>query len=251
MIPLYARTRETAVEIAGRHPEPSFYTDFAEELAESREFFLTNPLVLRARETVAQTVDNDLGHGLGHVTKVTLDAGALTLIEGRKAGYDGDVATRRLLLVQLAGLFHDIRRKEKDHARAGAEEARLLLGTYPLSPAEIGDICQAIANHEAFREPEPVNTVEGALISDSLYDADKFRWGPDNFTDTVWHMVSFFNAPMSVFLDRYPQGIESLHRIRDSFRTSTGKRYGPEFIDIGIAIGEELYGVLCEEYGKD
>jgi hypothetical protein len=47
---------------------------------------------------------------------------------------------------------------------------------------------------------------------------------------------------------RYPQGMEGLEKIKTTFRTRTGKRYGPRFIDLGLAIGEKLYGVIQGEF---
>ena len=60
-------------------------------------------------------------------------------------------------------------------------------------------------------------------------------------------MVSFFDLPLSEFLSRYPKAMEGLSKIRQTFRTQTGKAYGPEFIDMGIAIGEELLEVIQAE----
>jgi hypothetical protein len=42
--------------------------------------------------------------------------------------------------------------------------------------------------------------------------------------------------------------MQSLSRIRETFRTATGRLYGPQFIDIGIAVGEELYEVIKTEF---
>jgi hypothetical protein len=42
--------------------------------------------------------------------------------------------------------------------------------------------------------------------------------------------------------------MESLERIRGTFRSPTGRRYGPEFIDIGIEIGWRLYDVILDEF---
>ena len=75
------------------------------------------------------------------------------------------------------------------------------------------------------------------MLSDCLYDADKFRWGPDNFTHTIWDMVGFINPPLKTFVSHYPKGMALLKKIRGTFRSRTGRRYGPQFIDVGIAIG--------------
>jgi hypothetical protein len=35
--------------------------------------------------------------------------------------------------------------------------------------------------------------------------------------------------------------MKGIERIKETFRTVTGKRYGPEFIDQGIRIGDSIY----------
>jgi hypothetical protein len=190
---------------------------------------------------VAECVTNDFGHGLKHAVRVALDVGALMIIEGERTGYSENLIRRRVTLVQCAALLHDIQRKQDNHAEKGADIARKMLKFYPLLPEEIEDICLAIHNHEAFQQTMPIDTPEGALGSDCLYDADKFRWGPDNFTDTLWCMASFSRTSFAEFVDQYPKGMEGLSRIKQTFRTHTGKLYGPQFIDLGLAIGKDLY----------
>jgi hypothetical protein len=243
MDPVYSDMRRKALFLAQGLPLPSLYRDFAEQASFSLGFLAADPLVQSLFDLVGSITDNDLGHGRDHITKVAFDAGILVLVEGKARGRCQDDSMRDLALVQCAALLHDICRKEKDHAQKGALRAAEILQDFPLSSAEIADICSAIKNHEAFVTPEPVNTLRGALLSDCLYDADKFRWGPDNFTETVWRMISYFKAPLSVFVERYPSGVESIIRIKESFRTPTGKVYGPPIIDAGLSLGEKLYAI--------
>ncbi len=245
---IYARLRKRARQIVSHYPPPDFYQDhsFANEL--SRQYFETNPVIAELRGFVAKNIEDDFGHGLEHAIKVAVEAGALMIIENKLAGYSDDLNNRRVIIVQCAGLLHDIKRKQKNHAIQGAAYARKVLKIYPLNPDEVEDICRAIRNHEAFKSTVEANTLEGALVSDCLYDADKFRWGPDNFTDTVWAMVTFFKIPVSKFMKLYPRGMERLSKIKSTFRTRTGKKYGPPFIDIGLAIGEELLKVINTEF---
>jgi hypothetical protein len=249
MDPIYTLIRNRARQIVSRFPIPDFYVDFSQDHHRSRQLVDTNPLIADLKIIVAEQIENDFGHGMEHAIKVTTDAGALMMIEGRNAGYDKRFQTRRVLLVQCAGLLHDIKRKHENHAIRGAESARKILKSFPFLPSEIEDICQAIRNHEAFKSTVPINTPEGNLVSDCLYDADKFRWGPDNFYYTVWDMVSFFNTPLSKFTELYPKGMKGLAEIKNTFRSKTGKTYGPQFIDIGLAIGEELFEVIQNEFG--
>ncbi|MFP4033573.1 MAG: hypothetical protein ACLFRG_22400 [Desulfococcaceae bacterium] len=247
----YVRIRRRARRIVSRFPPPAFYADFPVAVRLSRKFFNEDPRVSRLHAVVRELLEEDFGHGLTHAVKVTLDAGALAAIECLRAGWDRSSLCRRIRLAQMAGLLHDLRRKESEHAIAGAETARLLLGRFALRPSEVEDVAMAIRNHEAFRPPDPVSTPGGKLISDCLYDADKFRWGPDNFTDTVWDMVTFAEMPLVEFMARYPKGMEMLARIGDTFRTETGRRYGPDFIRTGLAIGWEIYRMIEKEFEEE
>jgi hypothetical protein len=245
---IYVQIRQLARQIASHYPIPDFYQDYTLENDLSHQFFEENPVIARLKEFIGDCIENDFGHGMNHATKVTVDAGTLMHIEGKSAGYTEDIINRKVLILQCAGLLHDIKRKEKNHAIKGADFARNILKDYPLNPAEIDDICISIQNHEAFKSTVKNNTAKGALMSDCLYDADKFRWGPDNFTHTVWDMVSFYNPPLSTFIDHFPGGMEGVLKIKNTFRTKTGKKYGPQFIELGIAIGTELLEVIKTKF---
>jgi len=248
MTPVYQRLRDRSREIAALMPMPRFYRDH-QAACEHADYLLgTHPVTTRLYEFVALELEDDYGHGLQHAFKVALDAGALMLVEGATAGYDDTYLDRRVIVVQCACLLHDVKRKEKDHSTAGADYAREILQTYPFSTAELEDICLAIRNHEAFKEYVAIDTHEGALAADCLYDADKFRWGPDNFMYTLWDMVAFYDPPLETFIEHYPRGMTAIQKIKDTFRTKTGQRYGPQFIDIGLAIGEKLYDLIQREY---
>ena len=251
----FSLIRDKARQIASRSPSPDFHTDFSKAVHLSRQYFDTNPVVLKPRAFAEKMLENDFGHGLNHAVKVSLDAGTLILVESALAGQSEAFALRRLMIVQCAGLLHDIKRKETDHAIKGAEYAAKILtsGLFskkknPFTKSEIEDIRLAINNHEAFKTVRKIDTPEGLLVSDCLYDADKFRWGPDNFTDTVWEMVAYSGISLPRFVAFYPRGMESLARIKSTFRTPTGKKYGPQFVDIGIAIGEEVFRFIQSEF---
>ena len=101
------------------------------------------------------------------------------------------------------------------HASAGAQLARELLGDFPLSPNEVNCVAEAIANHEAFSEMKRCETLAGQLVADALYDADKFRWGPDNFTHTVWYMMNSQQINVVEFFGRFPWGVDGILKIKD------------------------------------
>ena len=245
---VYQTIQKQAALIALDFPPPDFYQDFRHFFETSRMFYETDPIIARLKAFVSSRIENDFGHGMNHVIKVTIDAGTLMIIEGKNSGYSENLIKRRMLVVQCAGLLHDIERKKKDHAIYGSQYADKLLRSYPLEPDEVEDIRLAIRNHEAFKPVEKIDSPHGKLVSDCLYDADKFRWGPDNFTETVWDMLAFAGTPIEKFIDRYPKGVESMSKIKDTFRTPTGKKYGPQFIELGVAIGRKIYEYLKSNY---
>jgi hypothetical protein len=81
-------------------------------------------------------------------------------------------------------------------------------------------------------------------VSDALYDADKFRWGPDNFTTTLWLMVKASGTSARTLYNTFQEKMTGIRRIRETFRSETGRRFGPEFIDFGIEIGNEIYSEM-------
>lgn len=244
----YILIRNHARRLVQAAPLPDFYVDQIEANRLSLDFYQTNPVVQSLKKQVSTLMDDNLGHGLHHAEKVSLDAGALVLIVYRLQDRGPDETNRMLLQIHCAGLLHDIRRKQKDHALVSAEYASEVLKSYPFSPQEIVDICQAIRNHEAFKKSGDILTEMGQILSNCLYDADKFRWGPDNFFYTVWDMVAHARIPLSVFMSHFPGGLETVGRIRETFRSEPGKKYGPQFIDIGMEIGNKLYDVIKSEF---
>lgn len=251
MQPIYVRIRTRARQIAETLPVPDFYIDHADANNLSRRLLSQNPDMSRLEDIVGSLLKDNFGHGLKHSRKVTLDAGTLMIIEGRKAGQPEEIVHRNAMLAHMAGLLHDVKRKKKDHAIAGAAFSREVLQDFPLSDNERDDVSVAIHNHEAFKKEVPIKSPDGILISGCLYDADKFRWGPDNFTDTVWDMISFHNPPLSQFVKYYPKGMQGIEKIKETFRTATGKKYGPQFIDLGLAIGSRLYEIIITEFESD
>jgi hypothetical protein len=243
----YMLARNLAGEIAAAFQSPRFHFDLGREREISLARLHTDPVLEKIRRIVISR-DQQYGHGLEHIEKVAVDAGAIVQRESAARGESPKRIERALLLAQLASLLHDIKRRAPEHAQRGAEAAAKILDDFPLKARERDWIVCSIRNHEAFTEPTPALTPEGQLLSDALYDADKFRWGPDNFTDTIWAMVSPEDVPMETLLAHFPKGMEGVERISGTFRSETGKRYGPEFIEVGIEIGHRLYEELMKKF---
>lgn len=246
---IYHSLKTQARKIAAQHPPPSFYRHFFSEHTYAASFLERTPFLSELRNAVADRLNENLGHGSVHAEKVAVDAGTLIIIEGHAAGCSRFFSDRLMLQVQTAALLHDICRVENNHAQKGAVIAREYLSGAPFTETELNHICRAIHNHEAFKQTLPSANQAGRLVSDCLYDADKFRWGKDNFSFTLWDMLDFSKVPVGDFIASYSDGMNVLEKVRGTFRTRTGKQYGPRFIDIGLSIGRELQMIMETEFG--
>ncbi len=243
---LYLSLKKKAKEFAQTIETPSFYRLFKEEIARSRESLQKNNLLRQCINHYCLEQEG-LGHGYQHCLSVAIDAGAIVLIEAQSSPEKYGNIDEMLTAVHIAGLLHDIKRDEQDHAIAGAREAEKVLDCFGIDDRFKEYIVTAIRNHEAFKKSIVTADEKGTLISNALYDADKFRWGIDNFTTTVWEMLDYSNISPHEFFENYKRAIDYIERIKDTFRTDTGKKYGPEIIDAGLKIGKLIYQELKKE----
>ncbi len=226
-------------DIAATVDPPRFYRERKKEVDHSRRLLEDHPI---ARHCLTMIADNDTpyGHGLSHARDVAIDAGAIILIDGidMMDTKSLDVMMHR---AHIAGILHDIKRSHPDHAREGARAADTILKDLGMARNERTSITSAIENHEAFKPIRSLGDPEDQFLSDALYDADKFRWGPDNFTAMLWDIIIPRKVPLSKIMEHFPNGLEGIRKIRRTFRSETGKVYGPDFIDKGLLIGELFY----------
>lgn len=248
---IYAEMIAVSQEIAASFPPARFYTSCRRWVQLSHSLFCQDDEILKCRAIVQRELENNYGHGVDHAEKVAVEAGALAYVEGVRLSLREPDQHQAGILAQMAGLLHDLRRGEKDHAQSSSVAAGRILGDFPFSREDDRVIVEAIANHEAFVEPNPIDSALGQMVSDVLYDADKFRWGPDNFTHTLWEMLRFSRAPIVRLIRRFPKGMKGIARIKNTFRTETGREYGPEFIDLGLEIGEKIYRFLQERFAAE
>jgi hypothetical protein len=237
---MFPELKEKALRAALEAGTPSFYVHHGKELAESLSSYSSNSLVRKCRTHLDESKLHP-AHGLFHCEKVALEAGAILRIEGSAMGLDASCISELELCVQIAGLLHDIKRAGNDHTIAGSKEAACILRDFAIKERYKGYIVSAIRNHEAFKKILDSDDESARLISDSLYDADKFRWGPDNFTVTLWLIIESTGVSPEKLYHSFIEKMEGIEKIKETFRTKTGQKYGPEFIDKGIMIGNEIY----------
>ncbi len=223
---------------------PDFHRACAADYDHSHEHFFDHPIIFRLREDVIPFLYDDYGHGIEHSKNVAIDAGAIALAESRSL--DKDLVRRMVLLAQISGLLHDICRLDLDHARHSAETSRRVLAAYDLSDEERDIVACAIASHETPGPVAPFGDPIRQLVSDSLYDADAFRWGPDHFVTALWEICDYQEWPMSAIIGRFPAAMERAMAKASGFRTVTGRTYGPELMERGGVIGRRMHKLLRE-----
>ena len=116
---VYLKIRKIARRIVAGYPRPDFYSAHPSEFRVSKQFYQSDTSIVRLRKNMAECLDDDYGHGMGHVEKVAIDAGTLVIIESRLAGQTENRVQRNLLLAQCAGLLHDIGGRALDRGVAG------------------------------------------------------------------------------------------------------------------------------------
>ncbi len=226
--------------MAYQFPKPEFYSAHETETARATTMEQVSSLVAAARKMMEESGD-PFGHGFHHARKVAIDAAAIVYTENGINDTSDIIAEHAL----IAGYIHDIKRDQREHPEKAARFFELHFKGR-IDPDQVEMITFAIRNHEAFVEPAATGNQHKKLLSDALYDADKFRWGPDNFLYTIWDMAASMELTPGQVVNGYDHGIQGIRRIRHTFRTETGKKFGPDFIDIGLKMGEELIRYLNE-----
>ena len=242
---LYQELRDLAHELARSLPRPLFYREHAGLVRRAEASLAGHEFILRCRTYLDESL-LECAHGLCHCEAVARDAGTIVLIEAERSNMGAPDRERLFTVSIIAGLLHDIKRREQDHAVRGSIEAEKILSKLGMDLRERQYIADAIRNHEAFQETFERDDAAGKLVSDALYDADKFRWGPENFTTTLWLMVESHNTLPESLHRTFKEKMKGIEKIKETFRTETGKRFGPEFIDQGISIGNAIYDKMSE-----
>jgi len=240
---LYERLQMIALETARELPLPALYAEHASLIRGADERLRTHELVRSIRASMDESA-LECAHGMCHCEAVARDAGALVAIEGPARGLGAGDISALSLTASIAGLLHDIKRREQNHALLGSIEAEKILSAAGMDSCHRGYVATAIRNHEAFKEFHDPDDKAGRLVSDALYDADKLRWGPENFTTTLWLMVEANSTSPESLHRSFREKMKGIERIKETFRTAAGRRYGPEFIDQGIHIGNIIYQEL-------
>ncbi len=221
-------------------PLPTFYGHHASLLKRADDALRTHDLIRQCRTHLDES-QLECAHGLCHCESVARDAGAIVLLESGPLNLSTAETGALFITALIAGLLHDIKRQEQDHAVRGSIAAEKILSDLGMDLRGRQYVADAIRNHEAFQETFDRDDEAGRLVSDALYDADKFRWGAENFTTTVWLMVEARNTPPESLHRMFREKMKGIEKIKETFRTGTGKRYGPEFIDQGLTIGNAIY----------
>jgi hypothetical protein len=245
----YQKLQTSALKLARALPVPTFYQEHASRVQRAEDALTNHDFIRQCRDYLDES-QMECAHGLCHCEAVARDAGVIVLIEAASLNLNDSDTERLFITAVIAGLLHDIKRREQDHAVRGSIESEKILSRLGMGLRERQYIADAIRNHEAFQETFDRDDAAGRLVSDALYDADKFRWGPENFSTTLWLMVAVRNTPLKTLHLNFREKMKGIEKIKETFRTPTGKRYGPEFIDQGITIGNAIFEEMTIELNR-
>ena len=234
--------KRRAKDLSAARPHQPYFHDLANELAHAKDIFFDNSMVLHMQGDALVFLDEACGLGVEHAKKVAVDTAALILAE--PSGLNQDERRRMAILAELAGLLHDATRHEEDHAAQGADLAMRLLRGYAISSEERLWVAQAIAEHENPNGSAPIGPEPALLLAAALYDADKFRYGPDIFATTLWELCECDEARLEDIALIFPEGPRKARGYIDTFRTVEGRRHGPQLLAEGLSLAEELTRML-------
>ncbi|HLC16891.1 MAG TPA: hypothetical protein VJL89_11770 [Thermodesulfovibrionia bacterium] len=244
LLKAYLRLKNKSRQIAHEELDvPSFYINHEKQMKVSYEVLNTASVLLKCKAFLDRCILHP-AHGVPHAETVAFDAGIIVMAETDAHNLDNPLTRELVIYAQAASILHDIKRNDDDHAYKGSLLADEFLKTLNVPLPWRSYVCAAIKNHEAFKTVEKPENDLAALLSNALYDADKFRWGPENFTKTVWVMVLNEKIPLQIFYQGFLKNLAFIEKIQHTFRTKTGEKYGPEFIKKGLHIGKGLYQEL-------
>ncbi len=106
-------------------------------------------------EEVRKSIPKYGTHGYDHIERVY-----------KMCLHIGQVEKADMRILLSAALLHDISRLEENHAKAGAEKAKLILKRSEYTPDEIRKITNDIMTHSYSGKKLP-ETLEGKILSDS------------------------------------------------------------------------------------
>lgn len=116
---------------------------------------MSEETLAKMREEIRKLMPTYGTHGYEHVERVY-----------NTCIYIGRVEKANMKILLPAALLHDVVREEENHAKAGAENAKLILRRYGYPPFEIEKITNAISTH-SFSGNKPPETLEGKILSDA------------------------------------------------------------------------------------
>lgn len=236
--------RNEAKKRAKDLPVTAFYLDHATEVSYAWELFFDHPLMRRLQDDCLTFLYDDAMFGIEHSKKVAQEAAAIVMAED--AGLETDRKKHLALLASIAGMLHDLQRGEDDHAHRSAEAVPDLLKGYPLTAEDVVLITRAVDGHEQRTDPGDYADPSERLLCQALYDADKFRFGPDIFCTTMWLFCDYTSWSLAEMAGQFPKGISVAKTIVPTLRTDIGRSYGSELIEQGIKLGEIMHRRLIE-----
>ncbi len=215
-------------------PKPALYRENAGDAAFTWEAFFNDPLLALLQDEALQYLYDDYMFGIEHAKRTAQDAGLVLLLE---TGDMPQEESRRLSVqAQAAGMLSGLERGDAEPERL-AETAAMVLASADLRRSERERILWAIENYRD-ESAEPPERGAG-LVAATLYDAAKFRYGTDILPTALWMHCDYTTASADELRDCIREHVPGPLEL-GGFRTGTGRKYGPEILEQGRLVVEDM-----------
>lgn len=228
------RFRDDACRLAQTLQRPRFAASFAKEIECARLAFFEETLICRLRDEALNFLYDDFGFGIEHSRAVAMDAAAIVLAE--TAAWPREQSRRMAILAILAGLLHDSTRLDEDSEAKAAELSQSILARYALTDEELTLVAGAIRDHDIREGYAPPSDPRAALLGAALYDADKFRYGPDIYVTSLWEFCDYEDMPTQHALKCFTAAESRLPELTGTFRSKPGRAFGEEHLECGARL---------------
>ncbi|MEF2143941.1 MAG: hypothetical protein V3573_00725 [Desulfovibrionaceae bacterium] len=240
--------KNKARKMARERNLPSFYLDYAEETSFASDLFFNHPALLKLQEDAVAFLYDDYMFGIDHSKHLAQDAS--TLILAWDCGLDHTRQRRAAFLAQVAAMMHDIECSGGESERFDGSAYALLDGC-TLSDSEKHLVARASTCH---RIPDTSDMPEGSelrILTHALHDAYLFRFGADIFATIMWNYCDYTSQPLTEVAAQFEAALAEVQDAPMEFLTETGRKYGPEILQVGREQAQAMLRLLKEAADQD
>ncbi len=180
-----------------------------------------------------EDIESQITHGFGHLEYVSLLASYIANVECKRKKVPVNLSDSIVESAFLGGVLHDIDRHlgfGEIHMIVGEKTAKEFLN---LLGVKNKNVLEIVRNHDI--NNYKVSAKSNDVAFGSVFDADHFMYGWER-EDIFWKRGEQKNIPESEIIHDY----QFLYPVRNAWRTSYGKKVGPQLIDFGLSIAKHI-----------